>query len=156
MPNWGYSITNVDPDRTVKASGRELRVSPKAAMEVCTAIRGMRVEKAKGFLQQVIMKRKPVPFKRHTKHVAHRRGLNKSYAGGYPVKAAERILKVLENAEINADYRGFDTERLRIIHAAAYHGVKIRKYIPRAFGRATPYFKQLCHVELVLEQVEAF
>ena len=156
VPNWGYSTINLDPDRTVRASGRELRVSPKAAREVCDTIRGMKVEKAKDFLQQVIRKRKPVPFKRHIKKGGHRRGLVKSYAGGYPVKAAAGVLKVLENAETNADYKGFDIERLRIIHAAAYHGVKIRKYIPRAFGRATPYFKQLCHVELVLEQMEAF
>jgi len=61
---------------------------------------------------------------------------------------------VLENAEVNAEYNGFDRERLRIIHAAAYPGMKIRRYIPRAFGRTTPYFKTLCHVELVLEEVE--
>lgn len=154
MPKWGYSITGLDPDKAVKASGRELRVSPKAAREVCNAIKGMKVEEAKVFLQQVTLKRRPVPFRRHKKHVGHRRGVQKASAGRYPIKAAGRILEVLENAEANAEYRGLDLERLRIIHAAAYPGVKIRRYIPRAFGRTTPYFKTLCHVELVLEQVE--
>ena len=153
MPNWGYSVTGLDPDRTVKASGRELRVSPKAAREVCNTIKGMKVEEAKVFLQQVTLKRRPVPFRRHKKKVGHRRGIQKSYAGRYPIKTASRILEVLENAEVNAEYVGFDLERLRIIHAAAYPGVKIRNYIPRAFGRATPRFKTLCHVELVLELV---
>ena len=154
MPKWGYSITGLDPDKAVKASGRELRVSPKAAREVCNAIKGMKVEEAKVFLHQVTLKRRPVPFRRHKKKVGHRRGVQKAYAGRYPIKAAGRILEVLENAEANAEYRGLDLERLRIIHAAAYPGVKIRRYIPRAFGRTTPYFKTLCHVELVLEQVE--
>lgn len=155
VPHWGYSATGLDPDRTVKASGRELRVSPKSAREVCNAIKGMRLEEAKNFLQQVTLKKEAVPFRRHKKKAGHRRGLQKAYAGKYPVKAAQNVLKVLESAEANAEYRGFDTERLRIIHAAAYPGAKIRKYIPRAFGRASPYFENLCHVELVLEQMEA-
>lgn len=154
MPNWGYSITGVDPDRTVKASGRELRVSPKKAREVCKAIKGMKLEEAKTFLQQVTLKRRAVPFRRHKKNVGHRRGFQKAYSGRYPVNAARRIIEVLENAEANAEYMGLGFEGLRIIHAAAYPGVKIRNYIPRAFGRATPYFKQLCHVEIILEQTE--
>ncbi|MCK4952935.1 50S ribosomal protein L22 [Candidatus Bathyarchaeota archaeon] len=154
MPNWGYSITSLDTERTVKASGRELRISHKDAREVCSTIKGMKLEKAKVFLQEVILKRKPVPFRRHKKHVGHRRGLQKAYAGRYPINASKKIFEVLENAEVNAEYNGFDRERLRIIHAAAYPGMKIRRYIPRAFGRTTPYFKTLCHVELVLEEVE--
>lgn len=154
MPNWGYSITGVDPDRTVKASGRELRVSPKRAREVCNTIKGMRLEQAKAFLQQVILKRRVIPFRRYKRKVGHRRGVQKAFSGRYPIKAARRIIEVLENAEANAEYMGLGLEGLRIIHAAAYPGVKIRNYIPRAFGRTTPYFKHLCHVEVVLEQTE--
>ena len=154
MPNWGYSVTGLDPDRTVKASGRELRVSPKAAREVCNAIKGMKLEEAKDFLQQVTLKKRAVPFRRYKKKAGHRRGLQKAYAGRYPVKAARKVLGVLESAEANAEHRGLDIERLRVIHAAAYPGTKIRKFIPRAFGRASPYFETLCHVELVLEQAE--
>lgn len=154
MPHWEYSVTDLDPDRTVKASGRELRVSPKAAREVCKTIKGMKLEEAKNFLQQVALKKKAVPFRKYKKKAAHTRGLQKAYAGRYPVKAAQKILEVLEGAEANAEFRGFDTERLRIIHAATHQGMKIRKFIPRMGGRASPYFNKLCHVELVLEQTE--
>lgn len=147
-------MSGLDPDRTVKASGRELRVSPKAAREVCKALKGMRLDKAKEFLEAVAEKKKAVPFRRHRKKMAHRRGLQKADAGKYPVKTARKILEVLESAEANAEFRGFNIERLRIIHASAYPGMKIRKYIPRAFGRMTPYFNTLCHVEVVLEQME--
>lgn len=154
MPNWGYSVTDLDPDRTVKASGRELRVSPKAAREVCRAVKGMRLGEARGFLEQVVQKKRAIPYRRSKKKVGHRRGLQKAYSGRYPVKAAQKILEVLEQAEANAEYRGFDIEELRVIHAAAHPGRKIRKYIPRAFGRSSPYFETLCHVEVVLEQAE--
>lgn len=154
MPKWGYSITELDPDRTVKASGRELRVSPKHAREVCKTIKGMKLDQAKEYLRQVILKKKPVPFRRYKKNVGHRHGIEKASAGRYPVKAAQKILKVLESAEVNAEYKGLDVERLRIIHASAYPGMKIKRYIERAFGRSSPRFETLCHVELVLEEIE--
>jgi len=154
MPEWGYSVLELDPEKTAKASGRELRVSHKTTREVCNTIKGMKLDQARNFLRQVILKKKPVPFRRHKKKVGHRHGLQKAYAGRYPVKAAQKILEVLESAEANAEYKGLDLERLRIIHASAYPGMKIKRYIPRAFGRATPRFETLCHVELVLEQTE--
>ncbi|MBS7640793.1 50S ribosomal protein L22 [Candidatus Bathyarchaeota archaeon] len=136
----------------VRASGRELRISPKAAREVCAAIKGMMLEEAKEFLRNVIAKRVAVPYRRYKKKLPHRRGLGG--AGRYPVKAASKILKVLENAEANAEYKGFDIEKLRIIHASAYPGARIRRYMPRAFGRATRWFETLTHVEVVLEEVK--
>ncbi len=43
MPKWGYSIIEemLNPEKTAKASGRELKVSHKAAREVCKAVKGM-------------------------------------------------------------------------------------------------------------------
>ena len=154
MPKWGYSITDIEPEKTAKASGRELRVSPKHAREVCNTINGMKLDRAKDYLKQVILKKKAVPFKRFNKHVGHRRGLEKAFSGRYPVKAAEHILRVLEGAEANAEYKGLDMERLRIIHASAYGGMKVKRFIPRAFGRSSPRFRSLSHVELVLEEME--
>jgi len=154
MPKWGYSITELDPEKTVKSSGRELKISPKHAREVCKTIKGMKLDQAKEFLQQVMEKKTPVPFRRYKKKVGHRHGMQKAYAGRYPVKAAQKILKVLEGAEINAEFKGLDVERLRIIHASAYPGMKIKRYIERSSGRASPRFETLCHVELVLEETE--
>ncbi|MEM1515411.1 MAG: 50S ribosomal protein L22 [Candidatus Bathyarchaeia archaeon] len=151
MPEWGYSLAVYDPTTMVRASGRELRVSPKAAREICAAIKGMMLEEAKNFLRKVIVKEVAVPYRRYKKKIPHRRGLDG--AGRYPVKAASKILEVLENSEVNAEYKGLDIEKLKIIHASAYPGAKIRRYTPRAFGRATPKFETLCHVEIVLQEV---
>ncbi|MFX1485656.1 MAG: 50S ribosomal protein L22 [Promethearchaeota archaeon] len=154
MPNFGYSITGIDPDRTAKASGRDLRISPKAAREVCNAISNMTLGKAKSYLEEVIAKKVMVPFRRHKKKQAHHGGLHKWYAGRYPIKAAGKILKILRNAENIAEYKGLDVDNLRIIHAVTQRGRKVKKYISRAFGRSSPYFEQWVHVEIVLSEAE--
>ena len=154
MPKWGYSIAaeELDPEKTVKASGREVRVSPKHAREVCKTIKGMTLTQAKQYLRDVMDKKRAVPFRRFKKKLGHRHGLEKAYAGKYPVKAAKHILRIVEGAEANAEYKGLDTERLRIIHASAYQGMKIKRYMMRAQGRSTQKFETLSHIEIVLEE----
>jgi len=153
VPNWGYSITEeLDPEKTVKVSARELRVSHKHAREVCKAIKGMMLTQAKQYLSDVIAKKQAVPYTQFRKKAGHRHGLVKAYAGRYPVKVSKKILKLLQSAEANSEYKGLDTERLRIIHASAYPGIKIKRFMRRAQGRATPKFETLCHIELALEE----
>ena len=152
MPHFGYSIIGLDPDKTARASGRELRMSPKAAREICQELRGKRLEAAKTYLGEVIELKKAVPYRRHDRKVGHRRGLRKADTGRYPVKASREILRVLENAENNADYKGLDLERLRVTHISAYPGRAIRRIIERARGRSSPFDEQLVHVEVVLTE----
>jgi len=153
MPSWKYSVKGLDPDRTAIASGRDLRISPKAAREICNYIRGMNLQKAKEVLREVIELRRAIPYRRHKKKIPHRKGLQGFYAGRYPVKAAEAILKVLEAVEANAEFKGLYTDRLRIVHIAAQRGPVIKKYIPRAFERSSPYFERLTHIEVAVEEV---
>ncbi len=153
MPEWRYSITELDPERTARASGRELRISHKSAREICRTIKGMKLGQAKRFLRNVIEKKQAVPFRRFTKKQAHRHGIQKAFAGKYPVKAAKEILKVLQNAEANAEFKGLDIENMRIIHASAYPGMKIKRYMPRAFGRTSPKFETMTHVEIALQEI---
>ncbi len=152
MPKWGYSILaeELDPEKTVKASGREIRVSHKHAREVCRTIKGMKLTQAKTFLLDVTEKKKAVPFRRYQKKSGHRRGLEKAFAGRYPINAAAKILKVLQGAQANAENKGLDVDRLLIVHAAAYPGMKLKRYTPRAHGRASPKYDTLSHVEIVL------
>ena len=155
MPKWGYSITNLDPTKTVKSAGRELRVSPKAAREVCTAIKGKTLEQAKTYLNKVITEKQPVPYRRYNKKLGHRHGTEPgTFAARYPIKTAQKILQVLTGAEANAEFKGLDVDRLRIIHASAYPGMKLKRFQPRAFGRSSPKYQTLTHIELVLEETE--
>ncbi len=152
MPEFGYSIIGLDPDKTAKASGREIRISPKAAREICNELRGLRLEAAKTYLDNVIAMRKAVPYRRHDKKVGHRRGLHKADSGRYPVKASKEILRVLANAENNADYKGLDLDRLRITHISAFPGRQLKRFIERAHGRSTAFNEQLVHIEIVLTE----
>jgi large subunit ribosomal protein L22 len=149
MPEWGYSVKGLDPDKTVKCAGRELKMSPKAAVEICHTIRGMKIGEAKTLLEQVIKKRLPIAYRRYKKKVAHKSMPEKTFAGRYPVKTADRILRLLRELEANAEYKGLDIENLKIIHAVSHRGRKIRAYTPRAFGKASPSFETLSHVEIV-------
>jgi len=149
---WHFSAKNLDPLTTAIASGRDLRISFKHAVEVCNSIRGLPLKKAKELLEDVIDMKRPIPFRRFHKKVPHHKGGGKWPYARWPVKAAKAILEVLENAEANAEYKGLDTERLWVVHAAAHKGGKIEKYIYRAFGRRTPYFQHLVHVEVALEE----
>jgi large subunit ribosomal protein L22 len=152
MPTYGYSIIGIDPDKTSVSSGRNMRCSPKHCREICNAIRGLMLDKAIELLENVIEEKAWIPYRRHKGKRGHHAGV-KWAAGGHPVKASQYILKVLRNAEANADNKGLDIDRLRVIHAAASRGRTYKKYIERAFGRSTPYFENTSHVEVVLEEV---
>jgi large subunit ribosomal protein L22 len=152
MPSWKYSVQDLDPNSTAIASARDLRIKPKVAREICNSIKGMKLEDAKIYLEDVLDKKRPIPYMRHRKKVPHRKGLNGYDAGRYPEKATEEILKLLNSVEANAEFKGLYADRLRIIHIAAQRGRVIKKYIPRAFGRASPYYKHLTHVEIAVEE----
>jgi large subunit ribosomal protein L22 len=154
VPKWEYSISKeeLDPEKTVRASAREIRVSHKSAREVCRTIKGMMLAKAKQYLKDVIDKKKPVPYRRFTKKLGHRHGLEKAYAGRYPIKTAKHVLKLLDGAEANAENKGLDIDRLQVIHAAASQGMKMKRFTPRAQGRSSPKYEILSHVEIVLQE----
>lgn len=154
MPKWGYSILeeSLNPEKTAKASGRELKVSHKAAREVAKAIKGMNLSQAKDLLRDVMAKKRPIPYTRYTKKLGHKGGMQKNCVGRFPIKAAEQILRVVQAAQANAENKGLDVDRLRIMHSAAYQGMKLKRYTPRAHGRASPKYDITTHVEIVLEE----
>ena len=152
MPSWKYSVQGLNPEKTAIASGRDLRIKPKVAREICNQLNGMRLDQAKVYLEDVIDKKRAVPYYRYRKKVPHRKELQGHDAGRFPEKTAEEILKILNSVEANAEFKGLYADRLRIVHMAAQRGRVIRKYIPRAFGRASPYFKHLTHIEVAVEE----
>ncbi len=151
MARVNYAYQPEDETRAAKAMGYEMDISFKHAVEICRAIRGRKVQDAIKYLEDVVAMKRVVPFRKYKKKVAHKSGLEKWYAGRYPQKAARHILKILKNLEANAEYKGLEVERLIIVHAQAKKGRVLKRYMPRAFGRATPRFKQLTTVEFIAE-----
>jgi len=147
LPSFKYSVVEVDKPRSAKASLREVRISPKHSVEVARLIRGLRIPEARERLEAVVERRLPVPFKRHRKQVPHRHGLSKADAGRYPVKTARFFLRLVSQLEANAEVKGLSPDRMRITGVVVHRGRKLKRYTPRAFGRATPKVETLTHVE---------
>jgi large subunit ribosomal protein L22 len=149
VPHYGYSFEGFDPAVHVRASGREVNISPKAAREVALTVKGMSVTKAIELMEQVAEKKMAVAFRRHKLKVGHRSELQGFPTGSYPVKTAEAFIDVLRNLQSNSEFKGLDPERVQIIHASAYAGRTVKDFVQRAFGRSSPNFHQLVHIELV-------
>jgi len=143
-----------DPAIHVRASGRELNISPKAAREICNTLKGMTLTKAIELAENVEAMKAPIAFRRHKKKVGHRSELVGFPTGSYPVKAAGKILGVLQNLRGNCEFKGLDPETVHLIHASAKAGRVIKDYIPRAHGRSSPNFHVLVHVELVAKEAK--
>lgn len=126
-----------------KAVGVALPISRKRSVEVCSALRGMNVQKAKKYLENVIALKLPVAYKRYNADVAHRAGMS---AGRYPQKTAQHILSILKSAEANAQNKGMSTGKLIIEHAAAQQGPSQMRY-----GRQRAKAKRT-HIEIILTQ----
>lgn len=137
----------------VRASGREVNISPKAAREIALTIKGMPLTKAIDRLELVREKKMAVAFRRHKLKVGHRSELSGFPSGSYPVKAAGAFVQVLKNLQSNSEFKGLDPERVQIVHASAFAGRTLKDFTPRAFGRSSPNFRQLVHIELIGKEV---
>ena len=121
LPTYRYSI-QTDPDRSAKASARDVDVSRKAAREICKTIKGMTIHQSTEFLEAVIEKKIAVPYRRHKRNVGHKSSVVKWTGGRYPEKAAKEILKVIRNLENNAENNQLQLDKCRIIHATTLQG----------------------------------
>jgi large subunit ribosomal protein L22 len=146
----GYT-QQTNPDTTSRAIGKELPISPKMSREICRMLRGKNVAVAISMLEEVVELKRAVPLKRYNFGVAHKKGIG---PGRFPQKAAKAILHVIESARSNAEYKGLDTDNMRIRVAAAHLGRTTKGYMPRAYGRSSPWNQQTVNVEVILEEVE--
>ena len=149
---YGYAAQNVDPEVTSKAAGREVPVKPKFAVNVCKAIKGKDVKKARAFLEDVVALKRAVPFHVHKTNIKHQKG--GVGPGKFPVAVAAATLRILNDAASNAEYKGLDPETMVVWHAAAHRGAPIPGTMPRAQGRATAWDKSTSHIEIVLKNKE--
>jgi large subunit ribosomal protein L22 len=154
MSRLGY--TKVwDDDTTARAMGREFNISPKKAVEVCRTVKGMMIEDAKALLEDVIEGRKAIRYKRYVMAIAHKgNAVPKKGPGGYPKNVAKAVLKVLKSAQDNAEFKGLDSEHMRIVTIASHRGSITESQKPRAQGRATQWNEQTTNIEVVLQEVE--
>ena len=148
----GYSLVK-DPEKSARAYGKELQCSPRHSQNIARAVRGMKVQDAKTLLEQVIALKRPIPFRTHNSKRGHKRGKGMG-PGAFPKKASQHILRIIQDAENNAEYKGLDPENMVISHISTYMGREIKGTMPRAQGRATDKNEQTTNVEIIIEEIE--
>ena len=106
----------------MKAEAKFVRISPRKVRLVMDQVRGKRVEEALGLL---------------------------SFA---PQKGARILKKLLDSAVANAEQiGGVDVDTLYVKRVYANEGPTLKRFRPRALGRATRIRKRTSHLTIILD-----
>ncbi|MGE4558654.1 MAG: 50S ribosomal protein L22 [Desulfobulbus sp.] len=106
-----------------KAVAKYIRISPQKARLVADVIRGMKADTAVTTLRFM------------------------------PKKAAKIIRKVLESAVANADQRdSVDVDSLYVKEITVDGGPMLKRFSPRAQGRATRILKRTSHITVIVDE----
>ena len=151
MPKRYFAFQNFDATKHVRAAIREKTISHKHAREIAVAMKGLSIEKARDYLIDVTNFKRSIPFRRYKNQVGHKSDPG-TMSGRYPKKAATEILKLLDNLESNAEYKGMDLDRLKIINATVHKGRLLKRFIPRAMGRSSAKNDAMVDVEIVAQE----
>jgi large subunit ribosomal protein L22 len=109
----------------VTAKLNKLRISPRKVRLVADVIRGMQVEQAERQLQ--FLNRKP----------------------------SLPLLKLLRSAIANAENNNkLEKENLYIKELRVDEGASLKRWIPRAMGRASAMRKRTSHITIVLDEIK--
>jgi large subunit ribosomal protein L22 len=104
-----------------RATAKFIRISPTKARQVIDLIRGRHVEDARRVLTYT------------------------------PTAAGVPVAKVLESAIANAEHnRALPADELIVVRSWVDEGPTLRRYRPRALGRATRIRKRTCHISVVV------
>jgi ribosomal protein L22 len=105
----------------VRASSRYVRVAPRKARLVADQVRGLHIDRARALLQ----------FS--------------------PRGAARDISKLIESAASNAENNhDLVADEMRVAEITVDEGPTLRRFRPRALGRATPINKRTSHIAVAL------
>jgi ribosomal protein L22 len=105
----------------VRASSRYVRVAPRKARLVADQVRGLQIDRARALLQ----------FS--------------------PRGAARDIGKLIESAASNAENNhDLVADEMRVAEITVDEGPTLRRFRPRALGRATPINKRTSHIAVAL------
>jgi large subunit ribosomal protein L22 len=143
--SYKYTFKDAAGIETAKAVGLNLPISSKAAVEICNAVRGKPIEKAKALLERAIRMEQAIPFKKYKRDQAHKRG--RVAAAKYPIKACEHILSIIKSAESNASDKGLLSDGLVLLSIVAH-----KASTPPRQGRHRGRKARRTHIEVVLKE----
>jgi large subunit ribosomal protein L22 len=67
-------------------------------------------------------------------------------------RPADPLIKLIKSAVANAENKGERASDLIIKNITVDKGLVVRRFMPRAFGRATPIRRRRAHVSVTLER----
>ncbi len=144
-------VIEADSKKSARATSVNTPISPRDALEVVRTIKGMKLDRAKDYLDLVMKKRSAVPYRKFMDSVSHRKGMG---PGRYPVKAAKYVLETLNNAENNAEFKQLDSEKLIIKSAVAQPAPPVKYFTYKAYGASGHFYRERVHIQIILEEVE--
>lgn len=146
MPH-NYSFHGYEKEKMARVIGKDLPISTKQCIEICSFIKGRNLQKAKEMLEEVLKMKRAVPFSRFTEGAGHKKG--RMAGGKYPLKASAQIIELLNSLEANAMQKGLNTSLLAIRHACANRASKTPRY-----GRRRGITAKRTHVEFVAAEAD--
>ena len=127
-----------------RAIGMALPISFKQSVEICSFIKNKDVNAAKKMLHNVAEKKMAIPFRRYNWDLGHKKGMGPAR---YPEKASKEFIKLIENVESNAQFKGLNTSNLVIAHASAHKAGKSWH-----FGRKSRRVMKRTNIEIIVEE----
>lgn len=109
-------------ENTARAVLRYAHLSPLKARQVINLIRGKDVATALAILQQI------------------------------QKRSARVVEKLLKSAIANAEYKGMDIDNLYVAKIHAEQGPMLKRYTPKAHGRATMIRRRFSHIYIYLAE----
>jgi len=152
MVRYAAAALATNPETTARARGEYLRTHFKNMREVAAALTGMKLTKAYTYLADVKEHKQVIPFRRFSGGVgrASQAKQFKATQGRWPEKSVKFMLRLLKNAESNADAKNIELEDLVIKSIGFQQAPKTRRRTYRAHGRINPYQGHPTHVEIIL------
>ncbi len=156
-PQRGYTQL-LEGANLVSARTVDVDCHHKHCYHIAKAIRGMNADEAISYLEDVIEKKRAIPYQRRSRKgrggntmAGHRKG--KMGPGKYPNKASKEFIKLINSAMENARqrYDTIDPEEMMITHVAAHRGQVATNWKPRARGTSSPSNHYQMNLEIFLE-----
>eukprot|EP01071_Lankesteria_metandrocarpae_P002992 Lankesteria_metandrocarpae@DN2692_c0_g1_i1.p1 len=151
-----YSRAPETHTKTCKAKGADLRVSFKNTYSVAHMLRGMRLPEAQKYLDDIVARKRCVPFFRFATGLGRCTQAKEFNAvrGRWPLKSCKFLMDLLKNAEVNAESKNLDPEKMVVWHIAVHRAQTGRRRTYRAHGRVNPFMSHPCHIEMILKEEE--
>ncbi len=133
-------------ENTVRTLGKGINISFKEAYEVANAIRGLNIKKAEALLQDVLAKKRAIPYKRYNRGIGHKGNVG---PGRYPLSSSSAFLELLDELKANAEYKGMNKDNLLLIHVATHNGG-----VSSGYYKGMPHNTPITHIELVAKETK--